>query len=371
MKYKFVFIILFSLIVTSCKNDSTEPEHNYYKVSGTVISGGIPIVNATISLDKRANLSTQSNSSGYFEISNVPKGNYTLYIDKTNSDGSFLTKNSSVSVNEDLLMQALILPKAVRLFQPTVITESTIEIHWSPTDANDFREYKLYRNTSSGLDENTGRLIHVSTTINDTSFIDEKLPTGTKYYYRVYVMNEYGKLGGSNIISAETENSNIIINGGFEELDQFNYPVGWTINNRDSVVIINPVSNSISYSGNISMRGFTSIISTPIDGFLEQKIPYSKFEPGAEYIFSFWYLVDSSSGSIDIDLTTNKIYGPKIFYYSNWFLTKTDGWVNKTVTFTFPSGNPTDLYFQLYFSKANPPETKLILYLDDFEIKKK
>jgi len=67
------------------------------------------------------------------------------------------------------------------------------------SDADDFREYKLYRHSTSGFDESTGELLHISTFRNDTSFTDS-IPHSSTYYYRLYQMNEYGRLGGSNIV---------------------------------------------------------------------------------------------------------------------------------------------------------------------------
>ena len=84
-----------------------------------------------------------------------------------------------------MIIESLILPKGVQIFEPENIGPNSMEIKWSATDANDFREYKLYRHISSGLDETTGTLVHVSTAISDTQFTDQGVNPVTTYYYRV------------------------------------------------------------------------------------------------------------------------------------------------------------------------------------------
>ena len=44
-----------------------------------------------------------------------------------------------------------------------------------PTDADDFREYKVYRRDSPGIDETSGELIFVSTARAQTTFLDRLL----------------------------------------------------------------------------------------------------------------------------------------------------------------------------------------------------
>jgi len=216
MKTKLVVIlIMINLFLGSCKKNTTESTGSH-SVSGTIVSNGIPISKAMVSLNKRADLSKETDSLGRFSISNVPDGDYSLNVQKTNADGSFQEKNSNISVTNDVILQAFILPKGIKLEQPLNVSGTSMTIHWNPTDANDFREYKLYRHKSSGLDENTGTLIHISTSMSDTIFEDNNLSPLTQYYYRVFVMNEYGKLGGSNIVSSKTMNVNYVSNGGFE-----------------------------------------------------------------------------------------------------------------------------------------------------------
>jgi len=109
---------------------------------------------------------------------------------------------------------------------------------------NNFYEYKIYRHYHTGLDENTGTLIHVSTSADDTIFndigtdLEYGLTPATTYYYRVYINNNFGRLGGSNIIGVTTnkwENENnftVFLDGfgvyaalkflGYNNIEKFN-----------------------------------------------------------------------------------------------------------------------------------------------------
>lgn len=153
-KYIFLCITLLPLIFLGCIANSNEPSENY-SVSGNLIYEGAPLPNATISLDNRVDLTAQSNSNGEFSIKNVPRGDYTITAEKSNPDGSFLEKSSEISVTQDITIESFILPKGVKLLDPTEINATSMQLIWNATNANDFREYKLYKHTSSGLDETT------------------------------------------------------------------------------------------------------------------------------------------------------------------------------------------------------------------------
>ena len=95
---RFLTIILLSsaiLVMFSCSEETTKPTGNY-SVSGKVIYEGQPLADATISLNKRLELTVQSNSDGDFTITNVPAGDYTLTAEKINNDGSFLARSSNI-----------------------------------------------------------------------------------------------------------------------------------------------------------------------------------------------------------------------------------------------------------------------------------
>lgn len=146
-----------------------------------------------------------SGESGNFVIEDVPEGEQTLVVQKSFDDSSFTTLERSIQVYGDLNLEAILLPEPVHLFKTAAESRSSISMAWNVSTNSGFREYKLFRHVTSGLDENSGQLVHVSTNANDTTFVDSTIAPGMVFYYRLYVMNEFGKMGGSNIISGTTQ----------------------------------------------------------------------------------------------------------------------------------------------------------------------
>ncbi len=240
--------VIFLLIITlsACSEKSSEPK-NLYTVSGIIYQNGQPSINTVVSIDDKLNLSTTTNENGEFSIGNVPEGDRLFKTSKTYVDGSFVENTSNISVNNDIELNSLILPNPTKLNDVNVKTDNSITLTWSPSNALDFREYKIYRNSTPGLDEQTGTLVYVTIDKNDTSFVDENLDALETYYYRVFVMNEFSRLGGSNIVSATTNNKNYIWNGDFEL--QENPLVWWNSYNFGQIQI----TDSIKISGNYSL----------------------------------------------------------------------------------------------------------------------
>ena len=213
--YKITPIAFTLLLIITCSNELIE-SNKFYKISGNVYQKGIPAPNVTVAVDNKLNWTTQTNNDGYFEISDVTEGNHVLKSSFVQENGSFIEKSNEITVNNDIYLDALRLPNALILSVPSEITSSSMTLEWTKSDAVDFREYKLYRHNTSGLDETTGTLVHVATSVNDTIFVDDQLSPFEEYFYRVYVMNDFGRLGGSNIVSDTTEQINLIWNGDFE-----------------------------------------------------------------------------------------------------------------------------------------------------------
>ena len=195
------------LALVGCEDTSSSVQ-NQYQVSGVVFQSGVPAVDIVVSIDDDDALTISTEASGEFIFSGVPAGMHELKIYKSfsslaksqigSSGDSYSVRTYDIEVTSDLNLDNLVLPTPVFLFEPEI--DSTVVIKWTHSDAVDFREYKVYRHTSSGLDETTGTLVHVSTSQLDTSFSEntQELEADT-YYYRVFVMNEYGRIGGSNI----------------------------------------------------------------------------------------------------------------------------------------------------------------------------
>ena len=370
MKIKTVVILLLIALtcILSCNEKISEPKDKFI-VSGKVIYNNSVMPNAQVSLNKTENYSTNTDEEGNFAISDVPEGTYTLTISKNLPDGNFTEINKDVSVTDNLELSELLLPKAVYLYPLTNVTSSSIEINWSPTDAADFREYKIYRHTSPGLDETTGTLIYVATSISDTSLEDVELFESTTYYYRVYVMNEFGRLGGSNISSSKTLNKNLIKNGDFELFNSSNLPTDWLTEND-----IWYVNNQNYQNGTYGLRGERNSYLSELGpgASLRQFIPYTSIIPGKQYTFSFYYNVENLGGNstLNVALGTNVQAGHESITYKFIDATSLSGWQNYSFTFTAPQLTE-DLVLSCYVSVNIPYNGEpWIMWLDNFELKR-
>ena len=340
-----IIIVILSLFFLNCSEEPTEPTGDF-DVSGRVLSKGVAVENAIVKLDNSENLKTATDKDGYFKLLNVPKGNYDLIVSKNTVDGSFSERTTSIAIDSDLNLDNLILPKGIKVYEPNSVTDKTLLLSWSPTDASDFREYKVYKHTTSGLDETTGTLMHVSTSINDTVFQVPDLNPLEEYFFRVYVMNDFGRLGGSNIVSVKTENSLILKNGSFEILDpSTGYPNAW----KDDDGVFGRywlVDSSVVQNGKYSLSVHDQ------SGVL---MPYQPISPsdliaGSRYKLTYWIKHDALQAgrefAIFMDNTEftwhiqiNQVSGPA----------PASDWKEYTHEFTMPSVEASNFNIRLYF----------------------
>ncbi len=277
--YLLVFIL--TLLTVQCSKDQSIDTESF-KVSGYIRSSGIPVVNANISLDSTNNFLTVTNSDGYFEINNVPLGNFDLRVINNKEDGSFSEYHSKISVKNDTIISNLKLPIPIKLFDITKVESTSLKLIWNKTNATDFREYKLYRHLNSGLDESTGVLVHVSTSNNDTTFEDNEVSPNTKYFYRIYVMNDYGRLGGSNIVNSTTNVYNYIINGDFEDQTNKSWINNCTAKIKEySTIEKKHGESSLHIVRDTSINSFNGSVFTKV----VSNIPFKK---GKTYKLSCW-----------------------------------------------------------------------------------
>lgn len=251
MSYKTIYFFIFLLLLMSCNKDTTNPDSNLYTVMGKISNENGPISGASVSIDKKINWTVETSSLGEFQIDNVSEGEHNISISKTENDDSFIERNEDLAVYSDVDLDLIKLPIPVKMNEAFNISVADISLSWNSTDAEDFREYKLYRRDSPGLDETTGELIFVSTERSDTSFTDTGLISNKTYYYRVYVMNEYGRIGGSNIVNATTKIGNLVPDGGFEIISSINDH--WNIKNGSGANYLTALVDSVKKEGQYSL----------------------------------------------------------------------------------------------------------------------
>ncbi len=186
-----------------------------YSVSGTVVVAGEPLAGAVVQLDDAFNWQTETDAAGRFYIDGVSAGEHTLFTSTQADSGAFSERRVQLVITKNVDLDDLVLPEPIEL-SPPVATTGGLLLSWEQTDAQDFREYKLYTHDSAGLDETTGELIFVATAPDQTEFLHESVDGASEYFYRVFVMNEVGRLGGSNLTSAVAPVVNLIRDGDFE-----------------------------------------------------------------------------------------------------------------------------------------------------------
>ncbi len=199
----FVYTAFFSLLLIAC-SVMNDIDNDTYSVKGVVLINNFPAENATIMIDSSTSFREYSDHEGNFKINNVPTGKHKISIYKSDDEGSYSNIEKDINVNSDTDLATLQLPKPVSIELIEYNAIDGILLKWDKSGASDFREYKLFRTDHPGIDDLSGQLLFTSISRNDTIFSDQSFLSQKDYYYRIYIMNEYGKLGGSNIIKVST-----------------------------------------------------------------------------------------------------------------------------------------------------------------------
>lgn len=359
--FKLIANIFLLIIIFSCTENSTTSTEGF-KVYGYILFNGQAASNVDVSIDKSLTLKGVTNNLGYFEINNVSKGNHELTASKDLGNGQFSERTTSLTIQENTEIDSLLLPKGVHLYDPGNITSDSLILIWSATDAPDFREYKIYQQNTSGLDETTGTLIHVSTTVDDTVFSVSGLNPFSEYFFRAYVMNDYGRLGGSNIVSATTENKQVLKNGSFELLDpSTGYPLYWNAFNSISGYYI--VDSVFSQDGEYSVR----VENSPGVNYYYQLVSPTDIISNNIYRLTYWIKHDSLSSASEFaiflnsveftwQIQANTVYGPK----------PASDWLEYQYEFTAPNVTTSNYSVGFYFNLGGDRKA----WLDNVSLKK-
>jgi hypothetical protein len=199
-----IFVAL--VVISSCDDKEQVLDDGLYTVSGHLRNESGALKNVEVNLNDMIQYTATSDNSGLFEIKNVPGGSYTLNSTILQPDGSFSALSEEIVVSGDLFLEALKLPDPVMINNLSTTIEgdeNVVNLVWGRYRKSDFREYKVYQHSTSGLDETTGTLIHVATLPGDTTF-SIRIPHNQKNYFRVFVLDEFNLIGGSNILEVDT-----------------------------------------------------------------------------------------------------------------------------------------------------------------------
>jgi hypothetical protein len=144
------------------------------------------------------------------------------------------------------------------------------------------------------LDETSGKLEHVTTDPNDTTVVIQ-LNDLTEKYFRVFVLNQYGLLGGSNIEKIISVSRNLIKGGSFDfptDVSQWIYNGRISIDNVDfyegsGSLLLKCKLDTVNYS-------YSSVIEMEC---LTDNLMYTgiSLEKNIDYRISFWYKLSGFS----------------------------------------------------------------------------
>ena len=230
----------------------------------------------------------------------------------------------------------------------TTETVDKIPLNWDKSTFSSFKGYKVYRQEGLGVDNINGDLIYSTIAIGDTSFTDYKFINGTQYSYRVYIISDDGKLGGSNTLTLNSVNEiNYISNGRFEISTNGITPDFWFIHHDGT-----PSNNIFSIDGSEFVDGKFSLKINFIDSLyipnskgytyssIYQRIFSNDFVSGNTYKLSFW--IKSNIGQIRLRLSRiSSADTAQVAYYIG---PSENGWIYKEINFVMPVNT---LYLQL------------------------
>ena len=331
--------LIFLTILFSCQKENDDSIIiDTFTITGNISSDNQNVSNVEITLDGEEHYQTISDDNGDFTISDIDKGLYNMNLKKSSSDSSFVGNSYQIVVKNDTTISNLELPNPVILFAPENISSQSATIRWSSCDLSGFYEYKIYRKNNQGLDENTGELIYIGVNRLDTTFTDNTLLENTDYYYRVYVLNNYGKLGGSNIVNVKTTEGNYVENGSFELFDNDSIADNWTYRDNGafdfadySKVIYDPTAPDGDYVLSIDIPIYHYALSF---GDLYQLINNKYIQQNTKYELSFWVKSIELTGGAQCQLEINDgtSYSPeRVIYVSS--TDKKDEWIKYSTQF--------------------------------------
>ncbi len=94
-------------------------------------------------------------------------------------------------------------PMLVQFTLVEALSSFEIQLRWSEFGGDDFFEYRVYRDEVATVSDSSLLVAGIDQK-SVTEYLDTTLDENTKYYYRVYVMNNAGLRSGSDVDSAMT-----------------------------------------------------------------------------------------------------------------------------------------------------------------------
>lgn len=141
---------------------------------------------------------------GSFIDADVVEGrtyHYRVYVEGT---GGLMTGSEPMS----MLVPNVRPPAAVTIEPISAVGPNSVVVRWSQSPDRDFAAYRLYRNDVGAVGENDVLVIELNDP-NETSWNDGGLAENTRYFYRVFTVDEAGLTKGSVEVDATTSESSV------------------------------------------------------------------------------------------------------------------------------------------------------------------
>ncbi|AXT61827.1 hypothetical protein D1816_16175 [Aquimarina sp. AD10] len=366
---KYYLLLALGIVICSCSDDS---ENDSFILSGKIMTNNEPVSNVTVSVDGFQNFTVTTDVNGDFEIKNISSGEKNVKISKNFSSQlgeSFSEKNFNVDIQGNTNLDNITLPNPVYI-KITDKSTSSISLEWNTSNDSNFREYKLYRDTTPGLDETTGELIFVSTDKSTNTFEDKYLSASRNYYYRVYVMDNLGLLGGSNLASGKTDTIDLIVNGDFEtngiefwDYDRIHCGAYYEFELKTDTGYNS--SNSIEIDRIIGTGPGICVIGLDQIGQIE---PYS-VSAGQEIELSFYYKLEGGLANFRLGIWAEGYPGGMTLISNSGSLIEANDWVYFSKVFRTSSLYDNDNVFPMYLTLGwELPTVNSKLSLDNLKL---
>jgi hypothetical protein len=276
-------------------------------LGGQVVQEGQPVRGALVFLSEEPAARTETDADGRFALEAAP-GRHEVTTRYQEDDGAVTERRVVLTTGEEKTT-LVELPRPARIEPPSALSPTSARIRWSQYAGADFREYKVYRAFSAALDETTGQLLHVGMARGETELVDTHLLPGQRYFYRVFVMDDFGRLAGSNIIRFDMPQAPFLVDGDFESTAVGTVPEGFVAPTWNQHW---EVSDARAHSGKHAMRATGGPSNIVRGSGLEASLPREWLIPGARYRFSFWYLREAASDPLGI-MVVPTYYGDVLF----------------------------------------------------------
>lgn len=155
--------------------------------------------------DDGTNGDAQANNGTYEVEYRIPLGLQVLaaivsghFTDRANNVANVATASGRITIQQD--------PLAVTLYPPAVAgsDKKVLDLFWSPNTDESFACYRLFRATKSGVDTSSNLITMISSSTT-TYYQDADVKAGVNYYYRIFVVDKFGKAKGSNEVMGKID----------------------------------------------------------------------------------------------------------------------------------------------------------------------